>query len=145
MFQAVVAAEQCLASKRFRITFTSLFCTDLDWRTQCYCSERVKKIPGLAAQPYTVLRTGHIADMEKSTRIMLSCARSRRLHGPSRLGTLLSEADNGRYQLDRLVARRKSTTRLQPKDAQGVPAKECCLLFTRQLQARQSSKAFHGT
>jgi hypothetical protein len=41
------------------------------------------------------------------------------------------EADHGRHQLDRLVARRKSTTRLQPKDAQGVPAKECLLLFTR--------------
>ena len=56
-----------------------------------------------------------------------------------------AEADNGRHQLDRLVARRKSTTRLQPKDAQGVPAKECCLLFTRQLQARQPSKAFRRT
>ena len=44
-----------------------------------------------------------------------------------------AEADNGRHQLDRLVARRKSTTRLQPKDAQGVPAKKCYLLIARQF------------
>jgi hypothetical protein len=34
---------------------------------------------------------------------------------------------------NRLMAGRKSTTRLQPKDPQGVPAKECYLLIARQL------------
>jgi hypothetical protein len=70
MFQAVFAAEQCLAAKR-RISCTSLFA--LIWTGEGNVTAvRVKKIAGLAAQPYTVLRTGHIADMKKSTRVMLS-------------------------------------------------------------------------